>query len=239
MATNTTALASRFRVDLTEDLTLAGGWTQLVGMNDLKPNVAQNLVETSSYDNDGWESYEKTFQGWSLVATCWMRTVTGLIHPSLQLLVDRELAWGDGCRIGVRWYDKNGVPEAFQGVAVVQTERGNTGVKDPETKTFTLQGDGILTPISNPGVAAAVPVVTSVSPSSGDELGGDMVTISGSGFTGASSVTFDAAAVTDYTVVSDSTIVAVTPAGSVGSADVVVTNTTGPSTTGTGKFTYA
>ena len=240
MATNTTALASRFRVDLTEDLTLAGGWVQLIGINDLKPNVSQNLVETSSYDNNGWESYEKTSQGWSLVATCWMRTVTGLIHPSIKLLTGREILWGDACRIGVRWFDKNGLEgENFKGVAVVQSERGNTGVKDPETKTFTLQGDGILTPISNPGVAAAVPVVTSVSPSSGDELGGDMVTISGSGFTGASSVTFDAAAVTDYTVVSDSTIVAVTPAGSVGSADVVVTNTTGPSTTGTGKFTYA
>jgi IPT/TIG domain. len=238
MATNTTALASRFRVDLTEDLDLAGGWTQLVGMNDLKPNVAQNLVETSSYDNDGFESYEKTFQGWSLVATCWMRTVTGLIHPSLQLLVDRELAWGDGCRIGVRWYDKNGVPEAFQGVAVVQTERGNTGVKDPETKTFTLQGDGVLTPISNPGTAASVPVISSVSPSTGAAAGGELVTIIGTGFTGVAGVTFDGVAAEDYQFISDVRIAAVTPAGVAGPAAVVVTNGVGPSTTGTTAYTY-
>lgn len=230
MATNTTALASRFRVDLTEDLTLAGGWTQLVGMDDLKPNVAQNLVETSSYDNTGFESYEKTFQGWSVVARCWMRTVTGLIHPSLQLLVDRELEFGDGCRIGVRWYDKNGVPEAFQGVAVVQTERGNTGVKDPETKVFTLMGDGVLTPITNPGTAPAVPVITSVLPSGA--AAAQLVTIKGVGFTGTiatSGVKFNAINAADWEVVSDTVIVASLPAGTAGSAPVIVTNAVGAS----------
>lgn len=227
MGTNTTALASRFRVDLTEDLTLAGGWVQLIGINDLKPNIAQNLVETSSYDNDGWESYEKTFQGWSLAATVWMRTSAGILAPSVQLLQDREILWGDDCRIGVRWYDRNGVPEAFQGVAVVQSERGQTGVKDPETKTFTLQGDGVLTRITNPGVAAAAPVVTSATPSAAAT--GDQVVISGSGFTGASAVKFGATAVTEYVVLSDSTIVAVMPTGTAGAAAVTVTNAIGTS----------
>lgn len=230
MTTNTTALASRFRVDLTEDLTLAGGWVQLVGINDLKPNPSQNLVETSSYDNDGWESHEKTFQAWDVVATCWMRTVTGLIAPSLQLLTSRELLWGDACRIGVRWYDKNGVPEAFQGVAIVQTARGNTGVKDPETKTFTLKGDGILTPITNPGTAAAAPVVISATPS-GVAVGGQ-VQITGTGFTGTVATTgvkFGGVNATSWVVASDNLIVAVMPAGSAGSAVVLVTNAVGAS----------
>lgn len=228
MTTNTTALASRFRVDLTEDLTLAGGWTQLVGVNDLKPNVAQNLVETSSYDNNGWDSYEKTSQGWSVVATCWMRTVTGLIAPSIKLLSGRELLWGDACRIGVRWYDRNGLEgENFQGVAVVQSERGNTGVKDPETKTFTLQGDGILTSISNPGTADAAPVITSALPSGA--AAGEQVTISGAGFTSVSAVKFGATSATEYVVLSDSTIVAVMPTGTAGSAAVTVTNAVGTS----------
>lgn len=227
MTTNTTALATRFRVELTDDLNLGGGWTQLVGINDFKPNINQNLVETSSYDNDGWESYEKTFQGWSAVATVWMRTVTGLLAPSIKMLQDRELLWGDACRIGVRWFDKNGLDEAYHGVAVVQTERGNTGVKDPETKTFTLQGDGILTKIANPGTAAAAPVVTSASPS--DAAAGDQVVISGGGFTGASAVKFGSTNSSTFSVLSDSTIVAVVPTGSAGSAAITVTNPVGSS----------
>jgi hypothetical protein len=244
MTTNVTALASRFRVEVTEDLTLAGGWLKMFGLTDFKSSVNQNLVETSDYDNDGNESYEKTFQGWSAVATVWVRTPAGVFTPSYEALNSRELLFGDACRIGIRWYDKNGLPEAFQGIAIVQTERGSTGVKDPDQKTFTLQGDGPLVPITNPGTAESVPVVTSVSPNTGATAGGNLVTISGSGFstvTGATGVKFGANNATQYTVVSgsDTRIVAEVPAGTAGAKDVIVTNTAGASTTGTGAYTYA
>ena len=231
MATNTTALASRYRVEVTEDLTLAGGWLKVFGLTDFKSSVAQNLVETSDYDNDGWESYEKTFQGWTAGLTIWVRTQSGVLTPSYTKLSAREVLFGDACRIGIRWYDKNGLPDAWQGVGVVQSERGNTGVKDPDQKTFNLQGDGPLAAITNPGSAATAPVVTAATPSA--VAAGGQVQISGQGFTGTVATTgvkFGATNATSWVVVSDSLIVAIMPAGSAGAANIVVTNAVGPST---------
>lgn len=65
---------------------------------------------------------------------------------------------------------------------------------------------------------------TGVSPSSGARDGGTVITVTGSGFTIATpSVTVGGAAATQVTVVNDTSLTAVVPAGSVGAADVVVT----------------
>lgn len=86
--------------------------------------------------------------------------------------------------------------------------------------------------------SASVPEIVSLSPTSGDDGGGELVIITGAHFTGTTGVTFDAVAVGDFTVLSDTQLAVVTPAGTAGAADVVVTNATGASTTGTGDFTY-
>jgi hypothetical protein len=73
-----------------------------------------------------------------------------------------------------------------------------------------------------------VPAITSVSPDRGPLTGGAAVTISGTGFTGTTEVTFGSAAAS-YTVVSDTQIDAVTPAGS-GTVSVTVTTAGGTGT---------
>lgn len=85
---------------------------------------------------------------------------------------------------------------------------------------------------------APAPVVDSVAPPTGDAGGGTAVTISGAGFQAGTTVTFDGAAATGIVVVSPTAITATTPAGTVGPADVVVTNFDGQSGTGAGAFTY-
>jgi hypothetical protein len=82
---------------------------------------------------------------------------------------------------------------------------------------------------------AAVPQVSSVSPSGGSILGGTPVTITGSNFTGATSVTFDGVSATSINVVNSTTITCVTPAHVQGLVNVVVT---GPGGTGTGINVY-
>lgn len=74
---------------------------------------------------------------------------------------------------------------------------------------------------------AAAPTVAGATP--GGAAAGALVTITGTKFTGASAVKFGAVSATVYTVLSDSTIVAVMPAGTAGSAPVTVTNGTGTS----------
>lgn len=80
------------------------------------------------------------------------------------------------------------------------------------------------------------PVVTSVSPTQGAPAGGTFVTLTGSGFTGATAVRFGPNLATDVVVVSAAQITARTPAGS-GTVKVTVTGPTGTSTQNV-FFTY-
>ena len=83
-------------------------------------------------------------------------------------------------------------------------------------------------------------MITSVSPNSGPVAGGTVVTISGSGFLGATVVNFGATAAASFTVNSDSSITATAPAGAAaGAVDVTVTAPGGTSATSVADvFTY-
>ncbi len=88
----------------------------------------------------------------------------------------------------------------------------------------------------NAVLPAAVPVISSITPNEGPEAGGTVVTIAGTGFTGATGVTFDGTAGTELNVVSDTEITVTTPAGTAGPADVVVASPAG--TSAPGIFSY-
>lgn len=73
-------------------------------------------------------------------------------------------------------------------------------------------------------------VITSITPSSGPRNGGVVVEIKGTGFEGATGVTFGATAGTSFSVVDDNTIHVTTPAKAAGAHDVVVTDALGNDT---------
>lgn len=86
---------------------------------------------------------------------------------------------------------------------------------------------------------ASIPVVSALSPSSSPIIGGTVVSITGTGFTGATSVTFGGTAATTTSVLSDASILATAPAHAAGIVDVIVTTPAGVSVAATGsKFTY-
>jgi hypothetical protein len=77
--------------------------------------------------------------------------------------------------------------------------------------------------------AVPAPAVTSISPSSGPPAGGTTVTITGTGFTGATKVVFGAVAATSFTVVSSTKITAVSPAQAAAAHNIYVTTPVGTS----------
>ncbi len=84
-----------------------------------------------------------------------------------------------------------------------------------------------------PPVLAPV-TVDSISPSSGPVAGGTTVTITGTGLTGASAVTFSGIPASSFVVNSDTTISAISPPGAVGaSLPVLVTAPGGVSSVNT------
>ena len=81
------------------------------------------------------------------------------------------------------------------------------------------------------------PSITSISPTSGSTAGGTAITITGTSLTGATSVTVGGVAATSVVVVSSTSVIAVTPEGSVGAKNVAVTTWVGTASLAS-AFTY-
>lgn len=118
----------------------------------------------------------------------------------------------------------------------------------PGVKTMTLfrtgtqGGAAIDTPATLPSVTiggVSLPTITGLSPASGPTAGGTTVTITGTGFTGATAVQFGGAPADSFSVVSDTSITATSPAGAAGSVSVRVTTPSGMNdTSAADQFTY-
>ena len=152
------------------------------------------------------------------------------------------------------------------GTSVVVSGSGFTGAKavnfgpNPATD-ITINSDAKITAISPAGtgavtitittsggesapsaaaqfVYAPVPQVRNVGPGQGPPTGGTPVTVTGSGFTGATAVDFGPTSAADFTVHSDTHIAAVSPAGN-GNVEIRITTPGGKSMTHTvTQFTY-
>src|SRR5208283_14619 len=84
-----------------------------------------------------------------------------------------------------------------------------------------------------------VPTVTGVTPAAGPVAGGTTVTVTGTGFVTGATVDFGLTGASSVTVVSATSITAVSPAGSAGTVDVTVTTPGGTSATlPADEFTY-
>lgn len=227
-----TTLSRKFRVDVTTDLTLASGWLQLNGIDDWSPQINPNMEETTAYDTTGWKTNEVTLQDWSATASLFRRIVSSTYDPGQELVRATQGQFGTAARLGVRWYDKNGGPEAYSGVAIPELNRANTGVSNVEkwSITFACTDIPLNINITNPYNVATAPVITSVTPSGA--AAGNAILIVGAYFTGTvptTGVKVGGVNATSWTVQNDGLITAVVPAGSAGSAPVVVTNATGAS----------
>lgn len=223
-----TALARRFKFQVSADNST---WLNVAGITDLSPNENATIVPADDYDTNGFEAKEKTMTGWKVAVKANRKTNAGVFDPGQELIRTTRFQFGDQARLYVRWYDRTGVPEAYSGRALIDWQQSKTGIADLEEVTITATGDGVLSAITTPYTATVVPVLSSATPSGVAAAG--QVQISGNGFTGTvvtTGVKFGGVNATSWIVVSDSLIVAVMPAGSAGSAPIIVTNAAGAST---------
>lgn len=220
-------LARGYRFEVSSDNTT---WVRPKGLSDLNPSFDPNLEDANDYDSNGYSSKEITLIDWSVSVSYNRKMDTGVEDPGQALIRGCVGQFGDNARLYVRWYRTDGIAEAWSGRAIVGVENANTSTTDIASWNVTFTGDGVVAPITNPYAANVAPVVTAATPS-GAAVGA-LVTIKGTGFTGTvptTGVKFAAVNASSWSVVSDTTIVAVMPAGSAGSAPVTVTNATGVS----------
>jgi hypothetical protein len=145
-------LARKYAIDVNTGTTGVPVWTRVRGITDLTAKVDSNLEDDSDYDSDGWGSQVKTGMSWSLEATLARKVgVTSKNYDAgqeeLRLASDE---FGVDGTVQVRWYDRNGGPEAFTGYGTVSWEPKGGKSTDTDTVKVTVAGQGARATITNP-----------------------------------------------------------------------------------------
>lgn len=150
--TKTTALARRWKMDVNMGTDAVPDWKALIAITECQPTFPPNIEESSTYDSDGWAENEKTAQSWE-VATTFNRRVndtTNVFNDVHEAIRQAAFAYGSAARVHLRIYDRNGLPEAYEGEALVEWEDqgGEYNALGQVSATFT--GTGPLELIANP-----------------------------------------------------------------------------------------
>ncbi|WP_454301097.1 phage tail tube protein [Salana multivorans] len=229
-----------YGLDVNTGTSEAPVWTTVRRMFNFQPTPTPVTTDAQTYDDEGSQNQSVTAWNWALAFTTQVNRngTTGEYLPEVEALLARTKpsAKGAAAQIEVRWYHQpdsaaGGVPnpdDAGRGIATVAGQRGNIGPDGSiEIINWTLTGVGAYEEIENPLTADTAPAVTAAAPTGAET--GDTITITGTGFTGVtgtSGVTIGGTDATSYTVDSATQISAVVPAGSAGSAPIVVTHPT-------------
>jgi hypothetical protein len=135
-------------------------------------------------------------------------------------------------RTGTSIFSIQGIGVAFNsGLWIAVGQGTNSIATSPDGLVWTGRGTSIFS-TSGFGVTVGIitlPAISSISPSSGAIVGGTNVTITGTNFTGATSVKFDGIVATSLNIVNSTTITCITPARSAGAVGIIVTTEEGPS----------
>ena len=150
------ALAHELILEVDTSATATPAWTKVRFTSAINPSVTPTNNDATTYDDEGTDHPERVGETWTLGFTVnRYRTADGAFLPEHEVL--RKAAdpgvRGDEAKVRVRWYDKRGADEAYEGEATVAWARGNTGAKDLATANVTLTGVGVLEPIENPAAA--------------------------------------------------------------------------------------
>lgn len=218
----------------------APSWQAARRISAFQPTPTPTTQDSQTYDDLGAENSDVTGWSWTIAFTIQVNrsVTTGLYLPEVEALLARTkpTSKGEAATIEVRWYHKpeSGTPhptDAGQGVATVAYTRQNTAATgEIEVWSVTLSGKGPYEEIENPftGWDETEPIVASITPPAAGDA--DLVTITGSGFLGATAVSIGGA-VPEYTVVNAATIIAIMPTGDAGSVSATVTTPGGTSDT--------
>ena len=237
-ADTTLGRSFEYGIDVNLGTYASPSWQPVRRISGWAPSFPPVATDVSTYDDRGAPNEDVTGRGFAASFTVQANRSqsTGRYLPELEAILAASKAILGGATLDVRFYHKPDVgaahPTDAGRIAVrVEASRQNTGNAEAESWSVSLTGKGRVLDIANPfqGWGVSVPTISAVSPASATV--GKLVTITGTGFLGATIVKFGAVSATEFSVVNGSTILAVMPAGSAGSAPVQVTTPGGVSAT--------
>lgn len=230
-------LNRKWYLDVNVGTTAVPDWIGVFGILEFKDNLEPTLQDDSDFDSEGYKSQNVTALAWSLEAKVSRKTVEGsptAYDPGQEALRLAGEEMGQANVAHVRWYEMTPDgprAEAYEGRAAVSWTPDGGAMDANSTATVTLTGKGKRNPITHPEGATVVPTITSLDPNTAGTAGGALVIVSGTGFTGATSLEVDGTAVSasDWEVVSDTKIALKAPAKTAGARAVTVLNGAGES----------
>lgn len=199
-----------------------------IGEFKFKPSEATQQ-DDSDFDGEGFKSSTVTALTWGGEGKLHRKTQSAdstAYDPGQEILRRAARGMGTRNRVKVRVYEMEPAGprvEAYEGYCLVTWSPDGGNMEALDTVSFALVGQGKCAEIAHPEGVTGVPVIASVLPSGA--AAGATVAIEGTRFTGttgAAGVKFGGVNATSYNVLSDTTILAVVPAGTAGSAPVVV-----------------
>ncbi|WP_066360258.1 phage tail tube protein [Herbidospora mongoliensis] len=147
-----TALARRYRLDVNLGTALAPNWTFLPAIREFQPVYEPVIVDDRTYDDEGAPRNVKTAYNWNVTLKISHRNhpETGAWNAAQENLRMAAEGFNDASYAHVRWYDRDGKPEAYEGLALVTwTPDGGDGTAT-DVVTVLLTGHGVRQPIDNP-----------------------------------------------------------------------------------------
>lgn len=249
--TRVTQLARSHRLDIDTATYPASNYEQCLGIEDLKLVEEIRTEEDEQYTDGGAMRETNTGYSWRLegklaYSTNLAGTSVNTVHAFLRSAFKGHRADRvEEHEFGIRFYNRDGVDSGHDHEGRVYVKSWSLpGGKGRDAIDIVLQGQGALADITNPS-ASLLPTVTSLDPATGPAAGGTLVNIYGqhymlNGVADVTGIVFGATAATQFEVVSDSHIIAVSPAVAASTVAVRVTSSAGQSAdTAADDYTYA
>lgn len=148
-------LARKWKLDINTGTVAVPVWTPVRAIGELKPTLESNMEDDSDYDSDGWASETRTQLKWSLEVKVLRKigVTSDNYDPGQEALRIAAEAFGSAGTPQLRWYDRDGGPEAYSGFGSVSWEPEGGEAKDLDTVTIKIAGNGKRTSITNPAAA--------------------------------------------------------------------------------------
>jgi hypothetical protein len=128
-------------------------WTRVNGLNSFTESTDDNTEEDNAFEDDGWGSSVVTQRTWSIEAEGRRKRTDATAFtpdPGQEAIRKAGRVVGFAANITVRWYRRDGAPDAYQGTATVSGFAKGGSTTDLEPFNFTLNGQGAPVEIANP-----------------------------------------------------------------------------------------
>ncbi len=129
-------------------------WTPVKGLTSFQETTDDNTEEDSDFDDEeGWGSEVVTERKWKIEAEGRRKRTDDAVFtadPGQEAIRRAARKVGFGANIKVRWYRRDGAPDAYEGVCTVSEFTKGGSTTDLEPFNFTLLGQGAPLEIANP-----------------------------------------------------------------------------------------